>query len=205
MEKAKKKKIKNREIRGIFKKIAAALACAVLLAAPLGLASCEKDEQPGDPGNSSHTAKEIADAIIAAYGPDELPDAGFEHFYSGADEDSENYIEAKYAGLLIDGAYAELEEYEYFSDCAFYIPVGRRIFEVDVLKINPGDEKNLGALKEVLERRLKSKSGSDVLTYTPGDTPLLENAKVVTSGSYVILLATTDNSKAEKVINDMTK
>jgi hypothetical protein len=34
---------------------------------------------------------------------------------------------------------------------------------------------------------------------------LAENAKVMTVGSYVILLATTDNGKAEKVIDDMLK
>jgi hypothetical protein len=183
------------------KTISAVLICAVLLGAVFVLLACEKKED--GPRNSAYSAKEIADAVMALYGPEELPEAGFEHFYSGADEDSENYIEAKYAGLLIDGAYAPLEEYEYFSDCAFYVPVGRRIFEVDVLKTGPGDEKNLGALKEALERRLQTKRSSDVLTYTPEDAPLLENAKIVTVGSYVILLATTDNDKAIKAIKDM--
>lgn len=185
------------------KKISAVLLCAVLLCA-LPMASCKKEEgQAGGGLDGAYTAKEVADAIMAAYGPEDLPEAGFEHFYSGADEDSDYYIEPKYAGLIIDGGYSPLEEYEYFSDCAFYVPVGRHMFEVDVLKIKEDEQSNIGILKDVLERRLKTKTNSDVLTYTPEDAPILENAKIITSGSFVILLATTDNSKAEKAMDEM--
>ena len=182
------------------KTISAVLVCALLIAALPGLFSCEGK----GPTDDSYTAKEIADAIMAAYDPEEFPDTGFEHIYIGADEDSENYVDAKYAGLIIDRAYAPLEEYEYIYDLAFYTPVGRRMFEVDVLKVKPGDEKSIAVLKGVLERRLRNKSG-EVITYEAQDTPLFENAKIITLGSYVILLATTDNDKAEKVINDMIK
>lgn len=181
-----------------MKKISAALICAALICA---IGACEKD----DARNSDYTAKEIADAVMAAYGPESLPESGFEYFYSGADEESDNYIDDKYAGYLIDGGYSPLEEYGHFSDCALYIPVGQHMFEVGVLKVAPGDEKNIAVLKDVFERRLKTKANSDILAYTPGDAPIIENAKVLTVGNYVILLATTDNAKAQKVIDDMTK
>lgn len=184
------------------KKISAVLICAVLLFGVPLLSSCEKESEAGVL-DSVYTAKEVADAIMAAYGPEEFPEGGFEHLFSGADEDSNSYIEPKYAGLIIDGGYSPLEEYEYFSDCAFYVPVGQHMFEVDVMKVDESRQKDIGILKEVLERRLKTKTNSDVLAYTPEDAPILENAKIITSGAYVILLATTDNSKAEKAINEM--
>jgi len=153
--------------------------------------------------DNSYTSKEIADAIMAAYAQTDLPESGFEYFFSGADENSDNYIDAMFAGFLINGAYAPLDEFKYFSDCAFYIPVGRHIFEIDVLKSQDGKKENLKILKEVLTKRLDRKNSSDVLDYNSQEKPLLDSAEVITAGNYAFLLATTDNSKAEKVIKDM--
>ena len=188
----------------IKKILSALLVCALIFSAVPLMFSCKgEDEGPVD---DSYTAKQLADAIVAAYGADELPDTGLEHhFNSGADEDSDSYVDSKLAGLLIDNAYAELDEYEYFFDCAFYMPIGKRMFEVIVLKIDPENKENIGILKEVLERRIENKKRSDVLVYAPQDAPLLENAKVVTVGSYVVLLVTPDNGKAEKAINDLVR
>ena len=174
------------------------LVCALMF-----LFSCKGEEE--GPVDDSYTAKQLADAVVAAYGADELPDTGFEQFYSGADEDSDSYVDSKLAGMLIEGAYAELEGFEHFHDCAFYYPVGKRVFEVIVLKIDPENKENIGILKEVLERRIDTKRRSDVLAYAPQDAPLLENAKVVTLGSYAVMLATPDNGKAEKAINDLVR
>lgn len=191
-----------------IKKITAAVLCAVLTAAaPVFLYSCES----GDSKNAviedvwGFTAKELSDAVMAVYGQGEIPDDGMEHFYSGADEDSDNYLDSAYAGFLINGAYDDLEEYSLLADCAFYIPMARHIFEVDVLKAAKGDTESINALKAVLERRLERIKKSDVIHYTPEDAPLLDNAKIITAGVYAILLATTDNAKAESVINEMVK
>jgi len=151
---------------------------------------------------SNYTAKELADAIMAVYGDSEIPEAGMEYFFSGA-EDDDNYIDASFAGLLINGSYSPLEEYDSISDCAFYVPQGRNIFEFVVLKAEKNDKNTVNILKGILERRLERKTKSDVLVYTPEDAPLLENAKIMTFGNYAVLLATTDNKKAEKAINDM--
>jgi len=180
-----------------IKKITAAvLLCAVLLF----FGGCGEN---GANYVSHYTAKELADAIMSAYGPSELPEEGFEYFYSGADEDSDYYIDAYFAGLLINGAYSPLEEYENISDCAFYVPKGRNIFEVVVLKSEKSGGDDIKLLQDVLNRRLERKTSSDVLVYTPEDAPLLENAKIITAGNYVIFLATNDNKKAEQMINDM--
>jgi len=179
----------------IKKIISVMLLCAALSA----MVSCGG----ADINYASHyTAKELADAIMAVYGAIELPEEGFEYFFSGAADD-DNYIDAHFAGYLIDGAYSTLEEYDNFSDCAFYIPKGRHIFEIDVLKAEKIDKNTIKILQDILERRLERITKSDVLVYTPKDAPLLENAKIITAGGYVILLATTDNKKAEQVINDM--
>ena len=179
----------------IKKTVSVLLFCAVLSA----MVSCG-----GKNVNyaSHYTAKELADAIIAVYGPSEFPEEGFEYFFSGAADD-DNYIDAYFAGLLINGAYSPLDEYDSFSDCAFYVPKGRHIFEIDVLKAEKNDKSTVKILQGVLERRLERITKSDVLVYTPKDAPLLENAKIITAGAYVVFLATTDNKKAEKVITDM--
>ena len=181
----------------IKKIISAVLLCAAIF----GLGSCGG----GDNVNyaSNFTAKELADAIMAVYGPEELPEAGTEYFYAGADEDSDNYIDEYFAGLLVNGAYSPLEEFGSFSDCAFYVPKGRNIFEVVVLKSEKADKNTMETLQNVLERRLDRITKSDVLVYAPADAPLLENAKIMTFGNYAVFLATTDNKKAEQVINDM--
>ena len=153
--------------------------------------------------DNSYTSKDIADAIMAVYAQQDLPESGFEYFFSRADENSENYIDSMFAGFLINGAYAPLDEFEYLSDCAFYIPVGRHIFEIDVLKSQDGKKENLKILKDVLTKRLDRKNSSDVLDYNSQEKPLLDSAEVITAGNYAFLLATTDNSKAEKVIKDM--
>jgi hypothetical protein len=190
-----------------FKIKITAVLCAVLFAvlAPL-LYACEGGANDTVIEDTwGFTAKEVADAIMAVYGEGEIPDEGMEHFYSGADENSDNYLDAAFAGLLINGAYDDLEEYGLLADCALYIPIGKHIFEIDVLKAAKGDKKSIDGLKGVLERRFERVKSSDVLVYAPEDAPLLENAKVMTAGVYVIFLATTDNGKAENIINEMIK
>ena len=185
------------------KKAILALMLCVVLILPM-LPSCKNDADY-DWAESPYSAKEIADAIIAAYDQSELPESGFEYFYSGADQDSDNYIDARFAGMLINGAYAPLDEYAYLADCALYVPIGNHVFEVDVLKVGESDKKNIGKMKKLLEKRLATKTNSDVLVYTPKDAPLIENAQVIAVGGFVILLATTDNGKAENAVNEMLK
>ena len=159
----------------------------------------------GTETEAGYTAKEIVDAAIAAYPAGDVPD--MEYFFSGAGEDSDNYLDPMVAGFLINGLFAALPEFGYLYDFAFDTPVGRRVFEIDVLRVKKSEMQNLDIAKTLLETRLqtKMKMKGDVLVYVPGDAPLLDSAKVITVENYAILLATTDNSIAENIINNMMK
>jgi len=153
--------------------------------------------------NDVYTSKEIADAIMTVYAQEELPEAGMEYFFSGADEKGANYLDPEKAGLLINGSPMPVQEFDYLEDYALYTPMGKNIFEVDVFKVKKDEMNHFNAVKEILDKRLKRKDNGDVALYVPEDAPILANAKVMTVGSYVILLATTDNSRAENVMNNM--
>jgi len=187
-----------------------------------GLSSCKTDDNTPNPaetsadgnvqdtqnnsGNSSaaqtgagYTPKEIVDAIIAAYPATDMPE--MQYYYSGVDESSQNYLDPNMAGMLINSAYAPVPEFDYLLDYALDTPVGNHVFEVDVLRVK--DVKDLDAVKGVLDSRMKTKNNGNIAFYVPEEQPLLDNAKVMTTGSYAILLATTDNSIGVKVINNM--
>jgi len=153
--------------------------------------------------SDAHSAKELAEAIMALYAPEELPAAGMDYFYGGAKPGGENYLEPEMVGNYIYGSLSVVDEMEYLEDFAFCIPGGKNVFEVDVLKVKKGEETSLGAIRGILEARLARKDNGDVMLYVPEDAPLIKNAKVMEAGRYVILLATTDNQRAEGVINEM--
>ena len=152
-----------------------------------------------------YAAKEVADAIMAKYVPEDLPASGMSYYDSEAGEESDNYLDPEMIGNYIYGNLSPVDEMEYLENYAFCIPGGKNVFEVDVFKIKKDEEKNIDAIKAVLETRLKKKDNGDVVLYAIDDLPLIKNAKVLTVGSYVILLATTDNDKAEAAINELLR
>ena len=225
--------MKNRKNKKKILIIAIILICSMLSAY---LSACKKDDSDNNNNNSNnnagigniaddggnnnagnagadannfdavYTSKEIADAIIAAYKPEDIPEETyFDYFLSGAEVDSENYLDPEKAGRMINGNISPVKEFDYLEDYAFYAPIGNHVFEIDVLKIKEGEEQNIDAVKDILEKRLKRKDNGDIRNYVEHEVPLLDNAKIITAGRYVILLATTDNSKAESVINNMIK
>ena len=219
--------MKSKKIKKILLIISLVLICSMIL--PY-LSACKKDDgnnnnNIGNNGNGGgdnnadnsgaganeaveaiYTAKEIADAIIAAYAESDIPeDTFFEYFFSGVDENSENYLDPEKAGRMINGNSAAVKELDYLEDYAFYVPIGNHFFEVDVMKIREGGESNLDAVKDMLDKRIKRKDDGDIRFYVQHEVPLIENAKIVTAGRYVILLVTTDNGKADGVINNMLK
>ena len=152
-----------------------------------------------------YTSREIADAIVAVYTADELPESGLDNYFSGAAENSENYIDSEKIGNLINQKPQIVEEFDYLEDFALYVPAGLSIFEIDVLKIKKEEENNIGAVKAMLEKRIQRVSYGDLVQYAAHEVPILENAKVITVNNYVILLATPANGKAEQIINNMIK
>ena len=205
--------------------ISVILVCSVLLAC---LSSCKKEEDnnnnnnnivntgnggnnnpdnglTGDKSDNDYTSREIADAVIAIYAPEDFPEDGLEFFFSGAAENSDNYIEPEKIGNLINKVPRPVQEFDYLDDFALYVPAGQSIFEVSVLKLKKEEVNNIDSLKILLEKRLKRVSRGELINYAPQELPIYENAKVIIVSNYVILLATTDNGKAENIINDMLK
>ena len=152
-----------------------------------------------------YSAKEVADAIMAKYDPEELPASGMSYYDSEASEGSDNYLDAEMIGNLIYGNLSPVDEMDYLESYAFSIPGGKNIFEVDVFKLKENEIGNIDAIKAVLEARIERKDNGDVWAYAPDDVPLIKNAKVTAAGPYVILLATIDNDKAEAAINEMLR
>ena len=187
-------------------KAIALFSCVILISQVF---ACKKEEAKKDEENVfseisqkiNCTSKQIADAVVEAFLPEELP--GFEYFYSGANEDSDNYLPSERAGMLIYGTPVIVEEFNYLEDYAMYIPTGRNVFQVIVMRIKESEKSNLGALADILQTKLGRIDYGELVNYAPDDIPIYENAKVIKSGVYAILLATTDNEKAESVINGM--
>jgi hypothetical protein len=153
--------------------------------------------------NTSFTSKELADAVMAAFTPEELPDSGLEHFFSGAPENSENHLEPDRASILINRNLQPVEEFEYVEDFAFYMPAGQSIIEVSILKVKPDEINNIGAAGTILQRRLDRIDRGQLITYAAHEVPVLDNAKIITVYNYIIFLATFDNRKAENIISGM--
>ena len=223
-----KKKNKFKKFTAFISIIFIILICFILLPC---LYSCKKDDNTAnninnnpddskvsDSGNKNngetavevtnvYTSKEITDAIMAVYNSDEIPEAGMKYRFSGAEENSDNFIEPEEIGILITGSPIPVEDMIFAEDYAFCTPNGYNVFEIDVLKVKSEEKNNFDKVKNILDTRLarKLKFRGDVLNYMPIDIPILDNAKVITIGNYIILIATTDNNKADKVINDMFK
>ena len=187
--------------------ISVILICSVLLAC---LYSCKKDEDISNSGDKSNdletlaadavcTSKEIADAIIEVYGEDEIPQTKMMYYLSGADEESENYRSPEQLGLLATGTPEIPADFEFIEDYAFFVPMGQDVFEIAVVKYKD-KEKNTGS--GIIESRLERKKSmrGDTERYKAQDLPILDGAKIITADKYTILLATTDNAKAEAAI-----
>ena len=157
------------------------------------------ESQSNDMPVYNFTAKEIADAILTEYSGDNLPE--LKKYITGAAEDSDNYLEPDYAGILMSGKYGAVEEMNYAVDYAFYTPLGPYVFEIDVIKLD--DVKNTDAVKGMLEQRILRKSDGDLQNYNAEEAPLLKAAVIIDIQDYVILLCTADNNKALNIINKL--
>ncbi|MCL2096558.1 MAG: hypothetical protein FWH10_06605 [Oscillospiraceae bacterium] len=153
--------------------------------------------------NTSFTSKEIADAVMAAFTPEELPVSGMTHFFSGADENGDNYLEPERVGILIHRRLTLVEEFDYLEDYALYVPTGQSIFEVSVLKLKESEKDKIDAVKNILETRMNRISLGELLEYAPYEEPIYANMKVMTVHNYAIILSTTDNKRAEDIISGL--
>jgi len=153
--------------------------------------------------NTNFTSQEIADAVIAVFTAEEIPNTGLRNFFSGADENSDNYLEPERTGLLIYSRLQLVEEFDYLEDFSLYVPAGQSIFEVSVLKVKEDQKNNINAVKTILETRMGRVSLGELQDYAPLEEPIFHNMKVIIVENYVIFLATTDNRRAENIIAGM--
>lgn len=207
--------MKNK-IKKITAAILVALICFIL---PAVLFSCESESESesksggDDTGetvnepNVSYTSKEIADAVMAAFLPAEIPEGTvISRRFSGADKKSAAYIEPEKFGMMITGrVLPPVEEADYLEDYAFYYPVGSNFFEVSVLKIKESEKANIKTVKNMLETRMQRRGGGlDPMFHSAQEFELVEKSEVITvAGNYAVLLVTTDNPRAKDVINTM--
>jgi len=197
-----------KSVKLIMSAISFVLVCFMLL--PV-LSSCKETANGNNNGGNTevsqtakdYTSKEVADAVMAVFQPEELPASGLSYFFSGADENSDNYVDPEKIGLLMTEKPSIVPEFDYLEDFALYVPSGQSIFEVSVLRVKKGEEAKIDAVKAVLEKRMSRVDRGELMNYAADEIPIFETMKVITVNNYVILLSTTDNVKAEKVINDM--
>ncbi|HBN83237.1 MAG TPA: hypothetical protein DDZ89_05280, partial [Clostridiales bacterium] len=145
------------------------------------------------------SAKEIADAIMSVFEGQEL--SPMTRYYLGASKDAPEYFEPERSGWLITGKMDADPVMDLLSDYAFYVPKGWYAFEVDVLKVK--ESANLPQAGEYLQARRSRQDGPDLEFYNSVDLPLIRNARIFTIGNYTIMLATTDNDKAQLAIDEL--
>jgi hypothetical protein len=122
-------------------------------------------------------------------------------YYFGAAEDAAEYFEPERSGWLISGKMEIDPVMDLLSDYAFYIPKGWYAFEVDVLKVKDTD--SLTKATEYLHARRAHQDSPDLEFYNPADVPVIHDARIFTVGNYAIMLATTDNDKAQEAISEL--
>ncbi|MHC1696402.1 MAG: DUF4358 domain-containing protein [Eubacteriales bacterium] len=196
-------------------RIAALLLAIVMLISLPGCVGADGDSGSTDPigqtqpsGNENPsptselpdlTAKEIADAIMTAFEGQEL--SPMTKYHMGASEDAPEYFEPERSGWLISGTMSTDPVMDTLSDYAFYVPKGWYAFEVDVLKVK--DTSGLAKANEYLQTRRNRQDSPDLEFYNPTDVPVIQGASIFTIGNYAIMLATTDNDKAQKAIDKL--
>ncbi|MFA6947632.1 MAG: DUF4358 domain-containing protein [Eubacteriales bacterium] len=188
-----------------MKKLIVLLLCALTL---LSSAACGSGGGAADTSAPEAKTSEVADAAVsdivdacvAAYSADTLPT--IQYYRSGAGEDAEDYLDPGYAGVIFYDEYgADVTLLSSLDSYAMATPVGKRIFEIDIMKTKDAadNEAVLALYKERLDRKLQS----DIVDYAPEEYPFLKSAEYYAVGNYVIFVSTTDNTVAKGVISDM--
>ncbi len=179
------------------------LLTAAAMSMLLMFSSCQNStvsENVTQSENINVAPSDIIEKVVALYDSSTLPESI--QFEKNVSEDDDKYLEPDMAGTYFYDEYAkEIPILSKLEDYCLYMPNSKRVFEVDILKV--ADKADIDEAKELLEARLALKNNGDVHTYAPDEVPYLEAAEIYNIGNYVILLATTDNSLARPVIEEM--
>ncbi|MBQ8741146.1 MAG: DUF4358 domain-containing protein [Clostridia bacterium] len=164
------------------------IVCVIATAVLLLTACAEQKAFPPDV-----TCKQILDAAKTAVGT--LLQT--EEEYIKGEDDFDSYD----MSLWADSLFEECEEYKLLDDYALYYSGDNTTYEITVLKAkNSDDTQKLVAL---LERRKETLFGGNKAAYDPNFKSLMNNSRILTEDSFVILLITPDNDKAITAIENL--
>ncbi len=159
-----------------MKKIIAIFVCALML---FGVACGESKSFP-----DGITCEQILNAAIAV------------EYY----DNTQNYINGKtdfnanLMSMWSDGVFNECEEFNLLDDYAICYSNDNTTYEISVLKAKSKDDAS--KLESLLERRKKTLEGGTQAAYDPNFKKIMQDAKIITDGDFVILLITNDNDAA---------
>jgi hypothetical protein len=141
---------------------------------------------------------ELFQSVIDAYQADAEEKVPNLQFYNLESEESK--IPEGIDGSLFEDEFGkEVLEMQYVSEYAMAVSTSKNVFEVDILKT---DSEHIEDIKNLLSKRLAVINSGDILVYTPGEQPIIDNAIIFSAGNFVILAATYDNSIANDIINN---
>jgi hypothetical protein len=181
-----------------IKKLLSLLLAAILSTSVF--AACSSGSKTVSEPTSDVELSVLLDAALAGYDKSVVPEG--RSFLGGTAEGSDNYLDEATAGLYFAGEYgAEVKGLEDIKDYVFRFPVGYRVFEIDMIHVS--DSSSVSGAEALLQARLNCKNNGNIEEYTPSEVPYLEAAEVYSTGNYVFLLATTDNSIARAIIKNM--
>ena len=125
-------------------------------------------------------------------------------YFQGAEEGSDNYLDSGTMSFYFLGEYdVEIPEMSLVDDYACALNTSYIAFEIDIFKA-----KSTAAAKQVeglFNKRLeiKEKNRGEINNYDPSQLQILDNLEIYTSGKYVFLIATQNNSEVKAKINEL--
>lgn len=122
-------------------------------------------------------------------------------------DNTKNYIKGKtdfnanVMSMWSDGIFAECEEFNLLSDYAICYSNDNNTYEISVLKAKSKDD--VSKLELLFERRKKTLQGGTQAAYDPNFKKVMQDAKIITDGDFVILLITEDNAAVTNAIDNL--
>ena len=161
------------------------------------LSACGEGKETAEPAT-----RDMLDAAMALFTDAETNTPTL--YYSDAEEGSDNYLDEGVMSYYFLGEYdAEIPELQMVEEYALAMPAGLYAFEIDIFKAKSASAAN--EVKALLSRRLdeKAKKRGELKNYDAAQVPILDGCEVYTSGKYVILIATGDNSGVKSALSEL--
>ena len=122
-------------------------------------------------------------------------------------DNTKNYIKGKTdfnantMSMWSDGVFDECQEFNLLDDYAICYSNDNTTYEISVLKAKSKDD--VSKLESLFERRKKTLEGGTQAAYDPNFKKIMQDAKIITDGDFVMLLLTNDNDAVIKAIEKL--